>query len=99
MKTNDTRRKGGSLGKLKLLSLTCAESARLQSEGLDRQLTRLERFGLRVHLVLCAGCRRYGRQLRLLRNALRGFPKDDSHLPEGSLSEESRARIKQSMRQ
>ena len=99
MNTNTQSSSGGLLRKLRLLSLNCAESARLQSEGLDRNLTRLERLGLRIHLVLCAGCRRYRRQLRLLRNALRGFPRNDNHLPEGSLSEESRARIKQALRQ
>lgn len=99
MKTNDNPRERGAPSGLRLLSLTCAESARLQSEGLDRHLTRMERMGLRVHLLLCAGCRRYGRQLRLLRHALRRFPREDAHLPGGSLSEEARERIQKALRQ
>ena len=45
------------------LSPSCQEVARLQSIALDRPLRRGERLGLRIHLVLCRWCRRYGRQL------------------------------------
>lgn len=99
MKTNDNRPDGGFQRKLRWLNMTCADSAQIQSEGLDRHLTRLERLGLRLHLLLCAGCRRYGKQIRLLRDAFRGFPRHDDHLPEGSLSEQTRERIKEAMRQ
>lgn len=49
---------------------TCEDSARLLSEGCDRTLSPLERAGLRLHLVVCRQCRRFGRNMRLLRKLL-----------------------------
>jgi len=43
----------------------------LISEGQDRKLHVHERIVLRVHLWICVNCRRFNRQLRLIRKALR----------------------------
>lgn len=56
---------------IKVLSPTCREAVRLQSDSLDRTLPFPERLGLRLHLLLCKWCRRYARQIRFLREALR----------------------------
>ena len=50
--------------------LSCKEATRLVSQGLDRELAFGERIALRVHLVLCAGCRNVDRQLSFLRRAV-----------------------------
>ena len=54
---------------MKLLS--CRETTRLVSQGLDRELAFGERVALRVHFAICLGCRRAGRQMKFLRRALR----------------------------
>jgi hypothetical protein len=41
------------------------------SRGLDRELTFGERTSLRVHFVICKGCRNVNRQLAFLRRALK----------------------------
>ncbi|HKI17169.1 MAG TPA: zf-HC2 domain-containing protein [Isosphaeraceae bacterium] len=51
-------------------NLPCEELTRLASESLDRDLNRLERVALRSHLLYCAACRRYLRQLKLVQSAL-----------------------------
>jgi hypothetical protein len=51
--------------------ISCKESTRLVSQGLDRELAFGERVALRVHLVICLGCRRAGRQMEFLRRAVR----------------------------
>lgn len=51
--------------------LTCKETTRLASQGLDRELAFGERVALRVHLAICLGCRRAGAQMRFLRKAVR----------------------------
>jgi hypothetical protein len=51
--------------------LTCKESTRLVSQGLDRELAFGERVALRLHLAICLGCRRAGAQMRFLRKAVR----------------------------
>jgi len=44
---------------------------RLVSQGLDRELALGERIALRVHFVICEGCRNVDRQLSFLRRALK----------------------------
>lgn len=50
--------------------LTCKDASRLVSEGQDRKLSLGERLGLRLHLWMCVHCRRFERQIQLLRRAL-----------------------------
>lgn len=49
--------------------LTCKEASRLVSESYDRRLGWRERVGVRVHLLICAACARFARQMRFLREA------------------------------
>ena len=62
--------------KVSLLQLSCCEASRLASEALDRELTRRERWALRIHTFLCYACRRFAAQVRLLRKALTKAPDD-----------------------
>ena len=57
--------------------LSCKETTRLVSQGLDRELAFGERVALRVHLVICLGCRRAGRQMAFLRRAVRELAEID----------------------
>lgn len=43
--------------------LTCKQASELVSQSLDRSLTRNERWSLRFHLMICAACARFNRQL------------------------------------
>ena len=60
----------------RLLNMPCEGMSRLTSESFDRDLGRLERLALRSHLIYCAACRRYRRQLELLRCAMRRLARD-----------------------
>ncbi len=53
--------------------LTCKQATRLVSEALDRPLSLRERLGLRAHLMICAGCAQFERQLGFLRAASKRF--------------------------
>ncbi|MYN46294.1 hypothetical protein GTP23_14680 [Pseudoduganella sp. FT93W] len=59
------------------LKPTCREAHRLVSEGMDRELSFVERTRLRLHLMVCDGCTRFNGQMALLRTAMRRFP--DEH--------------------
>lgn len=50
---------------------TCREVHRLVSEGMDRNLTLTERVRMRLHLMVCAACTRFDRQMALIRSAMR----------------------------
>ena len=54
--------------------ISCRETTRLVSQALDRELAFGERVALRVHLAICLGCRRAGRQMTFLRRAVRELP-------------------------
>ena len=47
--------------------LSCKEASQLVSQGLDRRLGVLERAALRLHLLICSGCRNFGAQAVFLR--------------------------------
>jgi len=55
---------------------SCREVHRLVIEAQDRKLGLAERMSMRVHLILCAACRRFDAQMDLLRKAIRRFPGD-----------------------
>ncbi len=53
--------------------LTCKEAAARVSQSMDRQLSLGERFGLRLHLLICTACTRFKRQAEFLRRAARQY--------------------------
>ena len=68
----------------RLLNLPCREMTHLASESLDRDIDRLEWIILRAHLLYCSGCRRFLKQIALVRLAARQLsmrPEADLHVP------------------
>jgi hypothetical protein len=49
--------------------ISCKEASELLSQSQDRALSLRERLGLRFHLLYCAGCRNFRRQMEVLRAA------------------------------
>lgn len=49
--------------------LTCREATELMSQGHDRRLSLAERVALRMHVLICRGCRATERHLAFLRTA------------------------------
>lgn len=50
---------------------TCKEIHRLTSEGLDRELSLIERMRIRAHLLVCDACSNFTDQMQLIRRAMR----------------------------
>ena len=80
---------------LRALSPSCKEAVRLQSGALERPLTFWQRAGLRLHLVLCKWCRRYGKQIRFLHEAAGEHSDNLAQAGPQELSAQARERIKQ----
>ena len=81
----------------RLLNLPCRGMTRLASESLDRDLGRIERVALRTHLLICAPCRRYFRQIKTIGQTLRRFTtafETDAPTTGPTLPDEVRERIK-----
>ena len=69
--------------------LSCRQASQLLSQSLDRRLSWQERTGLRLHLMICDVCRRFGRQLLIMRKAVRFLVSDAEQdqqvrLPDGA---------------
>jgi Putative zinc-finger len=83
--------------KVPLLGLSCHEASRLISVSLDRELTRRERWSLRIHTILCTACQRFAHQTKMIREAIAKMPEtlrekwSDST---ATLSAERRAQMK-----
>ena len=83
----------------RILLPTCRQVTRLQSDALERDLSLPSRLGLRMHLLVCGWCRRYGRQIRFLRQAVQDHPDGLCQSNPQSLSPEARERLKRALRQ
>jgi hypothetical protein len=83
---------------LRALSPDCRAATRLQSDALDRDLSSLQRLGLRIHLALCVWCRRYGKQLRFLRKVAHHCDEHPAKTASPGLSPAARERIKQALK-
>src|SRR5258706_10342626 len=81
----------------KVISPSCKEVLRLQSHALDSRLRPTQLLGMRLHLFLCKWCRRYGRHLRFIRQAVEHLP-EDPEPSQGNLSSEARERMKSALR-
>ena len=62
-------------------ALECARI--LVSEGLDRDLTLIERTRMRLHLIICRACTTFDTQMALIRRAMRKLGADDDAGPGG----------------
>lgn len=73
----------------------------LVSKAMDERLPFSQRFAYKLHLLYCTSCRRYTRQLRVLRDGLRrvvaGLTEADG-LPGPGLSRAARERIARAIR-
>lgn len=57
--------------------LNCKEVHRLTSEGMDRELTLMERTRIRAHVMLCDACYNFSGQMQLIRKSMRKFGVSD----------------------
>lgn len=55
------------------LFLSCREASELISQAQDARLGPTQRLRLAIHLAACDYCRRFGRQLDVLRESMRRY--------------------------
>jgi len=78
--------------------LTCKDASHLLSEGQERPLGLQERWGLRLHLWMCVSCRRFERQLAMIRQAMRSLRgRAEAEAPDAGLTPEARERIRRAL--
>ena len=79
------------------LLFSCRHMSELTSQSLERPLSRREKVTRRLHMLLCAWCRRYDRQIRFLHRNFTTFASQFPERGEESLSQEARQRILQNV--
>jgi anti-sigma factor RsiW len=85
----------------RLLNQPCRDMTGLLSRSMDGDLPFSERFAYKFHLLYCTACRRYIRQLRLMRDALRRVVDrlaEIDGIPGARLSSNARKRIARVLR-
>lgn len=55
----------------------CHDATRLMSEAQERDLAFKERLSLKIHVMICSGCRNFGEQMHTLRLAMRAYANGD----------------------
>ncbi len=65
--------------------MNCQHCTRLISESQDRPLTLAEEISLKVHMMVCSGCKNFSLQLPFLSQAMKSYAKgDDKAVPPGA---------------
>lgn len=57
--------------------LNCKDTTRLVSQQQEKTLSFSKRMALRVHLLMCSGCRNYNKQIDFIHKACRRFSGKD----------------------
>ena len=76
---------------------SCKEISQLVSASMDEKLPLRKRLSIRLHLVMCDLCRRYEKQLHLLRGGGRHYANPEENEIEDSLSSEARERLQRKL--
>ena len=79
--------------------LTCKDVAYLASKALDSPITWRQRWGMRLHLLVCRLCRRYVQNLDFLNRALRRTSNGNQPCfsTQQKLSEQAREKIQRAL--
>ncbi|MDD2737975.1 MAG: zf-HC2 domain-containing protein [Methylomonas lenta] len=52
---------------------SCRDITALVSQGLDKKLSFSERLAIKVHVMMCSGCRNFQSQSQFIRKAAQGY--------------------------
>jgi hypothetical protein len=75
----------------------CREVSRMVSDGMDRRLPLRRRLLIRMHVSMCVLCRRYEKQLHLVREGVGRYANPETHPAGKVLSPAARARLKEAL--
>lgn len=55
--------------------MNCQQATRLISESQDRPLSLSEKLALKMHVLMCAGCKNFSLQIPFLSQAMKAYAK------------------------
>lgn len=79
---------------------TCKEVTRMASDAMERKLSLRQRLDMRLHLLICALCMRYVKQLQFMRDTVQHHAAEieKGNATPSALSNEARERMKRSLK-
>ena len=80
------------------LTMPCEGYTELMSASMDSDLSRLDRFAVRLHTIYCKGCRRYRKQIMQLRRMMGRLDETVQPADEMKLRPEARERMLAALR-
>lgn len=65
--------------------MNCQQTTKLISESQERALSLPEKMSLKVHVMMCSGCKNFSLQMLFLSKAMKAYAKgfDEGHDEEG----------------
>ncbi|MBI2566586.1 MAG: zf-HC2 domain-containing protein [Candidatus Schekmanbacteria bacterium] len=66
--------------------LSCNDATRLLSESQEQRLSFRERMRLTAHLMMCSGCKNFGKHLHVVREAARAYAAGEDERADRELS-------------
>lgn len=76
---------------------SCKDISALISQGMDEKLPLMKRLSIRLHVSMCSLCRRYEKQLRMLRAGTAHYANPDENEIEQSLSPEAKEKLEKAL--
>jgi len=76
---------------------SCKDITALVSQGMDQRLPLMKRISNRLHVSMCSLCRRYEKQLRMLREGTAHYANPDENEVKESLSPEARGKLEKAL--
>lgn len=83
-----------------ILTLRCEQASRIASQELDGKISKGESCALYLHMLICANCKHFWKQIRWIQTAVQErdeYLVSGSESPDDRLSPEARERIQQAL--
>lgn len=76
---------------------SCKDTSALISQSMDTRLPLMKRLVIRLHVSMCSLCRRYEKQLHMVRHGLHHYADPDENAVADSLSPAAKERLQQAL--
>lgn len=76
---------------------SCRDISQDISDGMDRELPWRKRLSIRLHVSMCRFCRRYEKQLHLLREGVGHYADPEANVVEKSLSPAAKEKLEKAL--
>jgi hypothetical protein len=81
---------------MKIWMFNCREVSMRVSQSMDKELSLSQKLGVRLHLMMCCYCARFGRQLTMIRRVMHG---EKDSLQHQKMDERTKEKLRKIMKE